>query len=142
MFAGDERPFQGAHYQLDRPLNSPAPLHRPRILVGGGGEKKTLKLVARYADACNVNAPTADALKHKLDILRAHCDTEGRDYAVIEKTTSSSTAVEEGWDGDAVVRQCEELRALGVDTVFTRASSADPRRLVELVARDVLPRLG
>jgi F420-dependent oxidoreductase-like protein len=86
MFAGDETPFHGEHYHLDRPLNSPAPLSRPHppILIGGGGEKKTLRLVARYADACNL-FPTAE-VGHKLDVLRKHCEDVGRDYDEIEKT--------------------------------------------------------
>jgi F420-dependent oxidoreductase-like protein len=86
MFDGDETAFVGKHYRLDRPLNSPLPLSSPRppILVGGGGEKKTLLLVAKYADACNLM--NDDDLPHKLDVLKRHCDTVGRDYDQIEKT--------------------------------------------------------
>ncbi|GIE33087.1 LLM class F420-dependent oxidoreductase [Actinoplanes italicus] len=85
MFDGGEAAFEGVHYRLTRPLNSPLPLSRPRppILVGGGGEKKTLLLVAKYADACNL---MNDALPHKLDVLKRHCDAVGRDYDEIEKT--------------------------------------------------------
>jgi F420-dependent oxidoreductase-like protein len=84
MFAGDETPFAGKHYRLDRPLNSPAPLSRPPILVGGGGERKTLRLVAQYADACNLFQ--GPQIRHKLDVLKRHCDAVGRDYDDIEKT--------------------------------------------------------
>jgi F420-dependent oxidoreductase-like protein len=86
MFHGDETPFEGRHYRLTRPLNSPAPLSRPHppILVGGGGEKKTLRFVAKYADACNLFP--GPELQHKLDVLKRHCDAEGRDYDEIEKT--------------------------------------------------------
>ena len=86
MFHGDETPYSGTHYQLGRLLNSPAPLTRPHppILIGGGGEKKTLLLVAKYADACNL-FPGPD-VQHKLDVLKRHCDTVGRDYDEIEKT--------------------------------------------------------
>ncbi|HEY8478807.1 MAG TPA: LLM class F420-dependent oxidoreductase [Spirillospora sp.] len=86
MWEGDESPFDGRHYRLERPLNSPPSVRGPRppILVGGGGEKKTLRLVARYADACNLF--DGDQLPHKLDVLREHCEREGRDYAEIEKT--------------------------------------------------------
>jgi F420-dependent oxidoreductase-like protein len=86
MWAGDESPFAGKHYNLERPLNSPPAVSRPhpRILVGGGGEKKTLRLVAKYADATNqFDTPE---LPHKLDVLREHCAREGRPYGDIEKT--------------------------------------------------------
>jgi F420-dependent oxidoreductase-like protein len=84
MFDRDETPFTGRHYRLDRPLNSPAPLSRLPILVGGGGERKTLRLVAQYADACNLFR--TPELRHKLDVLKQHCETVGRDYDEIEKT--------------------------------------------------------
>ncbi len=86
MWRGDQSPYDGKYYQLDRPLNSPQALSRPHppILIGGGGERKTLRLVARYAQACNL-FPGPD-LGRKLDVLRAHCDAEGRDYGEIEKT--------------------------------------------------------
>jgi F420-dependent oxidoreductase-like protein len=86
MFDGDETPFHGKHYRLDRLLNVPAPLSRPRppILIGGGGERKTLRLVAQYADSCNLFP--GPQLQHKLDVLRRHCATVGRDYDEIEKT--------------------------------------------------------
>ena len=86
MFEGDEKPFDGKHYQLGRLLNSPQPLSRPHppILIGGGGEKKTLLLVAKYADACNL-FPGPD-VERKLDVLKRHCEAVGRDYDEIEKT--------------------------------------------------------
>src|SRR4051794_29601493 len=86
MCAGDETPFVGKHYRLERPLNRPLPPPRPHppIMIGGGGEKKTLRLVAQYADACNLfNGPD---LERKLEILRQHCDAVGRDYNEIHKT--------------------------------------------------------
>ncbi len=86
MWRGDESAFHGQHYQLERPLNSPPALTKPHppIMIGGSGERKTLKLVARYAQACNL-FPGPD-LARKLDVLRAHCEAEGRDYDDIEKT--------------------------------------------------------
>jgi alkanesulfonate monooxygenase SsuD/methylene tetrahydromethanopterin reductase-like flavin-dependent oxidoreductase (luciferase family) len=84
MFAGDETPFHGIQYRLERPLNSPLPLHRPRIMVGGSGERKTLRLVARYAHACNL-LPGPD-VPRKLEVLREHCEREGRDYHEITRT--------------------------------------------------------
>ncbi|XRQ03427.1 LLM class F420-dependent oxidoreductase [Actinomadura welshii] len=87
MWDDGDSAFEGEHYTLERPLNSPPALRRPHppILVGGGGEKKTLRLVARYADACNLF--DGDELPRKLDVLREHCEREGRDYAEIEKTS-------------------------------------------------------
>jgi F420-dependent oxidoreductase-like protein len=86
MFEGDETPYEGKHYKLERPLNSPPVLSRPRppILIGGGGEKKTLRLVAQYADACNLFP--GPNVRHKLDVLKQHCEAVGRDYDEIEKT--------------------------------------------------------
>src|SRR5438874_4558146 len=84
---GSEKPFPGKHYQLGRPLNVPQSLSRPHppILIGGGGERKTLRMVAQYADACNL-FPSPD-IAHKLDVLRQHCVAEGRDYDSIDKTS-------------------------------------------------------
>jgi F420-dependent oxidoreductase-like protein len=86
MWSGDAEPYSGKHYQLERTLNSPQSLVRPHppILIGGAGERKTLRLVAQYAQACNL-FPTPD-LEHKLDVLKRHCDVVGRDYGEIEKT--------------------------------------------------------
>ena len=82
MWSDDNGPYEGRHYQLAETLCVPAPLSRPRppIMIGGGGEKKTLRLVARYADACNLFGTSPADVAHKLDVLRGHCDAEGRDY--------------------------------------------------------------
>jgi F420-dependent oxidoreductase-like protein len=89
MWSGDESPYEGEHYTLARPLNSPPALSspHPKILIGGTGEKKTLRMVAEYADACNIFEMGPDAVRAKLDVLRAHCDRLGRDYDAIEKTS-------------------------------------------------------
>lgn len=88
MWAGDEKPINGKYYTLERPLNSPQPSTKPHppILIGGSGEKKTLKLVAKYADACNIFARGTDFAKQKLDVLKMHCNNLGRNYDEIEKT--------------------------------------------------------
>src|SRR5215212_12270565 len=92
MWSGQVGPYEGKHYQLVETLSQPMPLStpRPRIMIGGGGEQKTLRLVARYADACNLFAMPGEegleALSHKLDVLRAHCEAEGRPFEAIEKT--------------------------------------------------------
>jgi alkanesulfonate monooxygenase SsuD/methylene tetrahydromethanopterin reductase-like flavin-dependent oxidoreductase (luciferase family) len=88
MFDGDETPFEGRHYRLERPLSSPAPVRRVPILVGGSGEKRTLRLVAEHADACNLfDTLGLDVLRHKLEVLRGHCEDVGRPYDEIVRTT-------------------------------------------------------
>lgn len=89
MWTDDDSPFAGAHYSLDRPLNHPQPVSHPhpKILIGGTGEKKTLRMVAQYADACNIFEMPIPAIKAKLDVLQEHCHNLGRNYAEIEKTT-------------------------------------------------------
>jgi F420-dependent oxidoreductase-like protein len=125
MWAGDESPYEGKHYRLDRPLNSPPALQRPHppILIGGGGEKKTLRLVARYADACNLfDAPE---LAHKLQVLRDHCERERRDYAEIEKTVL--TFVPENPTTDQLVDAAGRLGEMGIDqAIFSGTRPHDP----------------
>jgi F420-dependent oxidoreductase-like protein len=126
MWRGDESPYRGRHYQLARPLNSPNSVQRPHppILIGGSGERKTLRLVARYGDACNLfdlpGAGYQDNLAAKLDVLRAHCDEVGRDYDEIEKTTA--TILDLGEDRDAGLKalldHLRALAALGIDHVL------------------------
>jgi len=119
MWRGDEAPFEGTHYQMLRPLNSPntvQPPHPP-ILIAGSGERKTLRLVARYGDMCNLfdlpGTGFADDLKHKLDVLRAHCQDAGRDYDAIEKTVS--TFVDPDGDRARVLDHLAELADLGIE---------------------------
>jgi F420-dependent oxidoreductase-like protein len=88
MWSGDDGPYDGRHYRLAETICSPLPLQRPRppILIGGSGERKTLRLVAQYADACNLFATSVENVRHKLDVLQRHCDDVGRDFGSIEKT--------------------------------------------------------
>jgi F420-dependent oxidoreductase-like protein len=94
MWSEDTGPFSGRHYQLAETMCVPAPISQPHppILVGGGGEKKTLLLAARYADACNLFGSSPDDVAHKLDVLRSHCEDEGRDYGRIDKTAAAEYA--------------------------------------------------
>jgi F420-dependent oxidoreductase-like protein len=108
LFDGDETPFTGRHYRLERPLNSPAPLSRIPILIGGGGERKTLRLVAQYADACNLFP--GPQMQHKLDVLRQHCDAVGRDYDEIEKTVLYNFDL--GANGERAADVVADLRRL------------------------------
>jgi F420-dependent oxidoreductase-like protein len=122
MWRGDEKPFRGRHYQLDRPLNSPNSLQRPHppILIGGSGERRTLRLVAQYADACNlfdIPGSFADDLPRKLRVLRQHCEDLGRDYGEIEKT--AVTMFDLGQDRQDGLRRLtghlRELAAVGIE---------------------------
>jgi F420-dependent oxidoreductase-like protein len=110
MWSDDEGPYEGRHYRLERTLNVPQPLTKPHppILIGGGGEKKTLRLVAKYAQACNLFGGAE--LEHKLDVLRRHCDDVGRDYDEIEKTVMFS--LDPGDNGEKVDTLLEELQRL------------------------------
>ena len=109
MWSDDDGSFDGKHYHLARTLNSPQPLARPRppILIGGGGEKKTLRLVAQYADSCNIAFYNPDEAAHKLEVLRGHCADVGRNYDEIEKT--AQTRFDLGEDGEYVQRTIEQL---------------------------------
>src|SRR5207302_1085109 len=125
---------------LERPLNSPQALTRPHppILIGGGGEQKTLRLVARYANACNL-FPTPD-LPHKLDALKRHCDAVGRDYDDITKTCMSR--FDPGEDGSKTGELIEHLRrlaAMGIESVFGPVEHADRVTPLEIMGRDVIP---
>jgi F420-dependent oxidoreductase-like protein len=119
MWRADETPYEGTHYQLLRPLNSPNTMQHPHppILIAGSGERKTLRLVARYGDMCNLfdlpGTGFADDLKHKLGVLRSHCADAGRDYDAIEKTVS--TLVDPDMDRARVLDHLAELADLGID---------------------------
>jgi F420-dependent oxidoreductase-like protein len=140
MFHGDETPFQGQHYQLGRLLNSPLPLSRPHppILIGGGGEKKTLRLVAQYADACNL-FPTPE-VQHKLDVLKQHCDDVGRNYDDIEKTVLFRFDLgEKGENVGEILTDLRNLAAMG----FTVAHGGVKRPWVteqfETFQKEIIP---
>ena len=121
MWTADDGPYQGKHYQRARTLNSPQVLSKPHppVLIGGGGEKKTLRLVAQYADACNLFS--SPDLEHKLDVLREHCVRVGRDYDTIEKT--AMTPFELGPNGEGRDEMLERLRLLH-DLGFTVATGS------------------
>jgi F420-dependent oxidoreductase-like protein len=133
MWSADDGPYEGEHYQLAETLCSPPPVSspRPRILIGGGGERKTLRLVARYADACNING-NPEVIAHKISVLRQHCEDIGRDPAEIEVTSSLGLADEVN-DPEEVVRQAEALARLGVDTVTARPVGSEPAAYLEKV---------
>ncbi len=113
-------PYEGTHYRLAETLCSPLPLSRPEVMVGGSGERKTLRLVAQYADACNLFATSPEDVAHKLDVLRRHCDDVGRDPAEIRVTVLHGGDALLRGDVDAFVDDVRPLAELGVDTVILR----------------------
>jgi len=141
FWSGEARPFEGRHYQLAETLSSPPPLARPHppILIGGMGERKTLRLVARYADACNLFALAGtEALAAKLDVLRRHCDAEGRDYDAIEKTTLGTANLARQTTAD-VVEQCRALAAIGVQHAIFNFPRVDERTALRAFGKEVIP---
>jgi F420-dependent oxidoreductase-like protein len=141
MWSDDDGPFDGRHYQLAETLCVPAPLSspRPQIMVGGGGEKKTLLLVARYADACNLFAVSPEDVAHKLDVLRAHCDSEGRDYDEIAKTAVYTGSVLD--DPDGFLADAEQYARLGI-TELQFMPDRDPVEFATRLTNEVVPRLS
>jgi F420-dependent oxidoreductase-like protein len=140
MWSGDQSPYRGRHYQLQRPLNSPPSLSRPHppILVGGGGERKTLRLVARYADACNLFP--GPQIPHKLEVLKRHCEAEGRDYDAIEKTALFTLDVGEGEARvGRLIGQLRWLAGMGIQTVMGSVPGVERLDALEVVGRRVIP---
>jgi F420-dependent oxidoreductase-like protein len=140
MWRGDETPYRGQHYQLERPLNSPQALSQPHppIMIGGSGEKKTLRFVARYAQACNL-FPGPD-LTRKLDVLRAHCDTEGRDYDEIEKTCYFIfDPGEKGEKAAEMVDQLGNLAAMGFQAAIGAVANVWQVTPLEVIGTEVIP---
>jgi len=140
MWRGDETPYVGKHYQLERPINSPQALSQPHppILIGGGGERKTLRFVARYAQACNL-FPGPD-LARKLDVLRAHCDAEGRDYDEIVKTCYFLFDVgENGEKAGQVIDQLGALAEMGFQAAIGGVARVWEVRPLEVIGGEVIP---
>jgi len=140
MWRGDETPYEGRHYQLERPLNSPQALSRPHppIMIGGGGERKTLRFVARYAQACNL-FPTPD-LAHKLDVLRGHCEAEGRDYDEIVKTCYFVFDVgEKGEKAGQVVDRLAGLAQMGFQAAIGAVARVWEVTPLEVIGSEVIP---
>ncbi|MEP6896341.1 MAG: LLM class F420-dependent oxidoreductase [Chloroflexota bacterium] len=143
MWSPEEGSFHGKYYQLERALNSPQTLSKPHppILIGGMGEKKTLRLAAKYADAVNMFAAIGiDTLHSKLDVLKKHCDDLGRDYAAIEKTTldTAHLAAGEMSPGD-IIEKCRALAGAGIQhAIFNMPNLYDITPL-ETFGREIIP---
>ena len=144
MWSEENGPFEGRHYRLAETLNSPQPLRRPPIMIGGDGEKKTLRLVAKYADACNLFASPDRGrpkdIEAKLDVLREHCAREGTDYDRIRKTVLYAGPLTAGAEGGR--RFAETMAAyaeLGVSQVYVGPSDDDPVAFIRDLGVHVVP---
>ncbi|MES2171958.1 MAG: LLM class F420-dependent oxidoreductase [Actinomycetota bacterium] len=140
MWSDDEGPYDGKHYHLAETICSPKPIQAggPTIMIGGSGEKKTLKLVAKYADQTNLFAASPDEVAHKLDVLREHCDAEGRDFSEIENTII--------FNGDPFgaefLPMMEQYSRLGISEVKMSAKTDDPPSWTARLVERVLPKLA
>ncbi|MCR6485317.1 LLM class F420-dependent oxidoreductase [Amycolatopsis sp. OK19-0408] len=143
MWSSDDYGFEGTHVSAQRLLNVPQALSAPHppIMIGGGGEKKTLRFVAKYGDMCNLIA--GPELAHKLDVLKAHCEAEGRDYAEITKTVA--LWLDTGSAGEKtgeLLEELERLAGLGVDAVLGWVPGVPDPAVIERFATDVIPVTG
>jgi len=140
MWSDSDAAYDGKHYRLNRTLNAPQSLRRPHppILIGGGGERKTLKLVAKYAQACNLFV--GPELEHKLEVLRRHCDDVGRDYDDVIKTVMGP--LDPGPDGekvDRLVSEMQRLAGLGISHYHGSVPDVASITPLEILGKHVIP---
>jgi F420-dependent oxidoreductase-like protein len=142
MWSENNGAYRGKHYQLEETLCRPTPVSspRPRILIGGGGERKTLRLVAEYADACNLMGEPSE-VERKVDVLRRHCEAVGRDPNEIE-VTAMFRHLPLAPTVDDVVRAAEAFAAIGVSTLVTGATGDDPAGWLESTFGPAVDRLA
>ncbi len=127
-------PFEGKHYQLAETLCSPQPINRPKVLIGGSGERKTLRLVAQYGDACNLFASSPEDVAHKLDVLRGHCDAVGRDYDEIRTTILANNPRPTPETRDEFVRSMADYAKLGIQTAIITPTTGAPAAWIDGMA--------
>ena len=141
MWSEDNGPYQGKHFQLAETLCSPQPVSspRPQILIGGGGERKTLRITATYADKSNVIGD-ATTVAQKVDVLHRHCADVGRDPSEIEMT--ALVMVPDDADKDTVLREVEALAKAGAEAIVVRTTSPEPARWLEETWGPVMPELA
>jgi F420-dependent oxidoreductase-like protein len=141
MWSDDDGPYEGEYYHLAETICLPQPVRgRVPILIGGGGERKTLRLVAQYADAGNLFGREGhDGVAHKLDVLRRHCEDVGRDYDEIRKTLMFHGDPLVDWDG--FMREMESYAKLGISLVTMMPPTEDPEAWAIGMVSDVVPRL-
>jgi len=148
MWSDNDGPYEGKHFQLAETISSPQPLSRPHppILIGGSGEKKTLKLVAQYADASNINVTEGiEGLKHKLDVLQEHCANLGRDYAEIEKTSNggfrplSRSGAKGTMSPQEAIEYLGQLKEVGIEQALLGLRTIFSEESRELIATELVP---
>jgi F420-dependent oxidoreductase-like protein len=143
MWSDNNGPYNGKHYQLAETLNSPQAISKPHppILIGGSGEKKTLRLVAQYGDACNLFARMgADVVRAKLDILKRHCDEVGRDYNEIERTALNTVFIAPGqMTASDVINDCKSLADLGFQHIILGLPNVQDITPLEIIGKEVIP---
>ncbi|MCV7099839.1 LLM class F420-dependent oxidoreductase [Mycobacterium palustre] len=142
MWSDDDGPYDGKHYRLAETLCVPQPIRRPPILIGGDGEKKTLRLVARYADVWNSTTSDPDWLSRKVDVLHRHCEAVGRDPGQIRKTVGVLADPFE--DPDGYLRNVERYAELGVDmiNVGPLPANPDPVGFIRRLGDELVPRIA
>jgi len=143
LWSGKREPYEGKFYRLEEPIVSPLPLTQPHppILIGGSGEKKTLRLVAQYADACNLFAGRGvETLRTKIDVLKGHCERVGRDFKEIEKTTLGTVHLAPGkMSVSDVIRLCQELAGLGIQHAIFNMPNVHEITPLETFGREIIP---
>ncbi|PJF44912.1 MAG: LLM class F420-dependent oxidoreductase [Phototrophicales bacterium] len=139
LWRGDRTPYHGKHFSLPEPIFNPQPISQPHppIMVGGEGEKKTLRMVAQYGDACNINMRSIDFVRHKFNILRQHCDTVGRDYSQIEKTLIGVAELSNGTQ--KIIEACHQYAELGVSQIIFGLSDYHDLKQIEQLAEEIVP---
>ena len=161
MWQGNQSPFEGKYYQLDKPINNPQPLSQPAppILIGGDGEKKTLRLVAKYGDACNLHLGTPlsgysqrsrenyqmrrERLTRKFSVLRQHCEDIGRAYDEIERTVLSAIKIAPGaMSTTEIVELCQELAEIGVQHIIFNMDNDYQIKPIETIGQEVIPHIA
>lgn len=143
MWSDDNGPYQGKHFQLAETVCVPAPVRgRVPILIGGSGERKTLRLVAQYADACNLFGEAPEVIDHKLDVLRRHCDEVGRDYDTIEKTVIDGGSADGAEDPEDFFARMAAYSDLGISLVTLMPTGDDPVAWTTDLVQRVVPRLA
>jgi len=146
MWSDNNGAFEGKYFQLAETLCNPQPLSKPHppILIGGSGEKKTLQLVAKYADACNLFARMGvETVRGKLDILKQHCEKVGRDYAEIEKTTLRTVHLAPDKENPGnVIEECRALAGIGIQHAIFNMPNVHEIKPLEIFGREIIPQLA